>query len=71
VKNSSKLRDALFTHMDSMSLQMDVLNSLSEIKRNLIININSITKSIEKGRCVNRQIEDTLNCKKQQKVRVA
>ena len=71
MEDSSKLRDALFAHMDEMAILMDVLSSLSEIKRNLIIDINSIAKSIEKGRCVNRQIEDTLNCKKQQKLRVA
>lgn len=71
MEDSSKLRDALFTHMDEMALQMDVLSSLSQISRNLTINIKNITKSIEKGRCVNRQIEDTLNCKQQHKVRVA
>ena len=71
MNDSSKLRDVLFAHMDEMSFQMDALSSLSEIKRNLIVDINSIAKSIEKGRCVNRQIESMLSCKKQQKVRVA
>jgi len=71
MEDSSKLRDALFTHMDEMSLQMDALSSLSGISRNLTINIKNITKSIEKGKCVNRQIESMLNCKKQQKLRVA
>jgi len=71
VKDSSKLRDALFTHMDEMSIQMDVLSSLSELKRNITINIKNITEGLEKGRCVNRQVEDMLNSKKQQKLRVA
>lgn len=71
MKDSSKMRDALFAHMDKMSIEMDILNSLSDIKRIITININNIIKSIEKGKCVNRQIESMLNCKKQQKLRVA
>ena len=60
MRPSSKLRDVLFTHMDEMSYQMDVLSSLSEISRQTAININNIVKSIEKGRCVNRNIENLI-----------
>ena len=60
VKLSSNARDILFTQMDSLAIQMDVLSSLSDIGRKTANNIDSIIKSIKKGRCVNRKIENLI-----------
>ena len=57
MKFSSNARDILFTQMDSLAIQMDVLSSLSKIKEETVGSIDSIIKSIKKGRCVNRKIE--------------
>ena len=61
VKFSSNARDILFTHMDELAIQMDVLSSLSDISRKTANNIDSIIKSIKKGRCVNRKIENLIS----------
>ena len=60
MKFSSNVRDILFTHMDEMSIQMDVLSSLSDISKETANNIDCIIKSIKKGRCVNRKIENLI-----------
>jgi len=61
LKFSSNARDILFTQMDELAIQMDVLSSLSDISRKTANNIDSIIKSIKKGRCVNRKIENLIS----------
>ena len=61
MKFSSNARDILFTHMDSLAIQMDVLSSLSKVSKENANNIDSIIKSIKKGRCVNRKIEQLIS----------
>ena len=73
MKFSSNARDILFTHMDEMAIQMDVLGSLNEINKKTFDSIDSIIKSIKKGRCVNRKIENLIGKSKKdnKKERVA
>ena len=61
LKFSSNAKDILFTHMDSLAIQMDVLSSLSKINKETVGSIDCIIKSIKKGRCVNRKIENLIS----------
>jgi len=61
LKFSSNAKDILFTQMDSLAIQMDVLSSLSKVSKEHANNIDRIIKSIKKGRCVNRKIENLIS----------
>ena len=56
MKVSSNLREIIYTQMDGMAIQMDVIDSLYE-------NIHNIAKSINKGRQINKKIESLLKDK--------
>ena len=56
MKVSSNLREIIYTQMDGMAIQMDVIDSLNE-------NIHNIAKSINKGRQINKKIESLLKDK--------
>ena len=69
METSSNARDILFTQMDSLAIQMDVLSSLSKIKKETDGSIDCIIKSIKKGRCVNRKIEELIGESKKDNVK--
>jgi len=56
--------------MDEMAIQMDVLTSLSKVSKETANNIDSIIKSIKKGRCVNRKIEELIGESKKDNIKV-
>lgn len=55
--NSTRARERIFGNMDALSIEMDALNNLNEVKQNINICINRINKIIERGQGYNRQLE--------------
>jgi hypothetical protein len=55
--NSTEARERIYSNMNTMSLELDALANLMEVRKGITGYINKITKSIEHGRCENQTLE--------------
>ena len=55
--NGSTARERIYRNMDAISLELDALDGLVEVKQNINVCINRINKIIERGQGYNRQLE--------------
>lgn len=55
--NGSTSREIIYRNMDAMSLEFDTLDNLIEVKQNINVCINKVTKIINKGKEYNQILE--------------